>query len=106
MMDILEKARRDVVEAKEAREEAKSSPYMLGRIPESGRPKVVYNVSGAAPGRPVIKFTDVGGKFLDPKDREERMKVAQRRVKQKAKQRAYRGLMQQQSSQKQAAQKQ
>lgn len=107
MLDILEKARREAGEAKAAHAASKSSPFMLGRSPEPGRPKVVYNVSGAAAGRPVIKFVDVGGKFVDPKDRTERIKNAERRVKQKAKQRALRGFLQQQgSAQAQAAQEQ
>ena len=95
MADILERSRREAAEAREAGEALKSSPLMLGRVPEANRPKVVYNASGAAPGRPIIKFTDVGGKFMDPKDREQRMKLAQRRVAKKAKQRAWRGVMQQ-----------
>lgn len=95
MADVLEKSRREAAEAQEASDALKSSPLMLGRVLEAHRPKVVYNTSGAAPGRPIIKFTDVGGKFMDTKDREQRMKLAQRRVEKKAKQRAWRGVMQQ-----------
>ncbi|EPQ60317.1 hypothetical protein GLOTRDRAFT_52353, partial [Gloeophyllum trabeum ATCC 11539] len=44
--------------------------------------------SGASPARPHIKFEDVGGKFLDVKDRVRRMKESERRAKIKGRKRA------------------
>jgi hypothetical protein len=41
--------------------------------------------SGAAAGRPTIKFIDVGTKFLDPKDRLRRMKESERRARVRSK---------------------
>jgi hypothetical protein len=41
------------------------------------------------PGRPAIKFIDVGNMFLDDKDRERRVKESERRAKVRARRREH-----------------
>ncbi|KLO14211.1 hypothetical protein SCHPADRAFT_903526 [Schizopora paradoxa] len=78
----LEKAREEAKAAHIQSRAAKSDPMLLGKVKKPFRsampvPKVVHG--DARPGRPVISFTDVGGKFLDTKDRVRRMHEAERR---------------------------
>jgi len=79
---VLEKAREAAKVARIQSRAAKSDPTLLGKVKKSFRsatpiPKVVQGE--ARPGRPVVTFTDVGGKFLDTNDRVRRMHEAERR---------------------------
>jgi hypothetical protein len=59
--------------------DAKSDPLVMPRYPNNP-PKV--NVIQRE-GRPAVKFVDVGGKFVDVKDRLKRIKLAERRQRMK-----------------------
>lgn len=92
MHESLEQAKEETREASSARAKAKSDPFLLtGRMaskskstPEAGAeaedassPKVLNARRG--PSRPLIKFKDVGGQFLDVEDRMRRLRAAERR---------------------------
>ncbi|TFK56771.1 hypothetical protein OE88DRAFT_1603966, partial [Heliocybe sulcata] len=69
----LQQGKDEATAARKAARNAKSDPALLG-IPDH---------VGASTTRPHIIFEDVGGKFLDVKDRVRRMKASQHRVKMK-----------------------
>ncbi|KZT30930.1 hypothetical protein NEOLEDRAFT_1053084, partial [Neolentinus lepideus HHB14362 ss-1] len=74
---VLQQGKNDAASARKAAINAKSDP-----------PHTFITHSGASESRPHIKFEDVGGKFLDVKDRTRRMKESERRVKMKERKRA------------------
>ncbi|KAI0073951.1 hypothetical protein K474DRAFT_1666025 [Panus rudis PR-1116 ss-1] len=84
----LEAARAYAQKHKQMDEAKKNDPVLLG-IPSSES----LTASGdkvrivTRPNRPAMKFVDVGGKFLDVKDRVRRMKESERRSRIKAKRR-------------------
>ncbi|THH12285.1 hypothetical protein EW146_g7762 [Bondarzewia mesenterica] len=78
---VLEQARMHGERHRIADEAHKSDDALLGRHHDSRRSQDVSTTTGDAPGRPLIKFVDVGGKFLDPKDRVRRMKESERRAR-------------------------
>lgn len=78
MPDVLQRARQTAEEHVRAAEEAKSNPKILGQH-EDNPPKAQLLPSGKAPGRPMIEFTDVGGKFIDVKEYTTRAKESARR---------------------------
>ena len=84
----LETARSHAQRLTQASEDAKSDAKMLGL---HGKPAAdherVHIVERA--GRPTIKFIDVGGKFLDVKDRTRRMKESERRQRLRGKRRSH-----------------
>ncbi|KAI0049272.1 hypothetical protein FA95DRAFT_1557070 [Auriscalpium vulgare] len=86
--DALKQARDDAVRHGIEEESAKSRDDLLGHHHESGSATEVVAKSGAAAGRPAIKFVDIGGKFIDPKDRLRRMKESERRARLRKKARA------------------
>ncbi|TFY83511.1 hypothetical protein EWM64_g495 [Hericium alpestre] len=82
MLGALEQAQKGY-EAHLARDEAaKSGDLMLGHHHDSAQSREVVSET---PGRPTLKFVDVGGKFVDPKDRQRRMKESERRARVRAK---------------------
>jgi hypothetical protein len=78
MPDVLQRARQTAEKHVRATEEAKSNPQILGHH-EDNPPKVQLLPSGKAPRRPMIEFTDVGGKFIDVKEYTARAKESARR---------------------------
>ena len=76
--NALKRAREDA-KGHRVRDDTKANYTALDLPHESGMD--VTNSSGAAIGRPTIKFIDVGAKFLDPKDLMRRMKESKRRAK-------------------------
>jgi hypothetical protein len=87
----LKKAREDAKRHGRSDESAKSNAVTLDLPHEGGRE--VTSTSGAAIGRPAIKFIDVGDKFVDPKDRMRRMKESERRAKVRSKKASKRHLV-------------
>ncbi|TCD62155.1 hypothetical protein EIP91_007283 [Steccherinum ochraceum] len=71
--DNLETARSQTQELKQAAEDAKSDAKLLGRPIDSPPHRTTVRVV-KRPGRSTLKFVDVGGKFLDVRDRVRRMK--------------------------------
>ena len=61
--------------------EEKYDPAILGQhIDRAARPSVVATKSGSAPGRPTLKFVDVGARWVDVEDRKKRVQAAERRT--------------------------
>jgi hypothetical protein len=61
----------------------KSNPKLMPRIKDTDKiktPESKVQIS-EAPGRPSIKFVDVGGKFIDVEERLRRIAQAERRAK-------------------------
>jgi len=77
--NALKKAREDAKRHGRSEESVKSDDMTLG-LPSDGVMEVT-STDGATTGRSVIKFIDVGTKFMDPKDCMRRMKESQRRAK-------------------------
>ncbi|VDB84328.1 unnamed protein product [Peniophora sp. CBMAI 1063] len=74
-----ENKQKDVRRAK--RMEEKYDPSILGQhIDRAARPSVVTTKSGTAPGRPTLKFVDVGARWVDVEDRKKRVQAAERRA--------------------------
>jgi hypothetical protein len=53
---------------------------VLGIKHDPNRARVVIRSSGSAPGRPQVRFVDVGGRWVDQKDRARREKAAVHRA--------------------------
>lgn len=63
------------------RMEEKYDPSILGQhIDRAARAPVVTTKSGTAPGRPTLKFIDVGARWVDVDDRKKRVQAAERRA--------------------------
>jgi hypothetical protein len=77
----LEKAQQDGESAKLSAEKRKSSSKLMKRFSDTPLEKVKIVEK---PGRPTMKFIDVGGKFMDVDERLRRMAESQRRAKVKA----------------------
>jgi hypothetical protein len=78
MPSILQKAKDDAASTKAKGRAEKSTNELMPRFPGFlNNPAKVHLVKRE--GRPDIKFVDVGGKFLDVRDRKERMKRSERR---------------------------
>ena len=78
MPGVLQHARQTAGKHVRAAEDAKSDPKILGK--HKGNPgKARLLPSGKAPGRPMIKFVDVGGKFIDLKEHTARARESARR---------------------------
>jgi hypothetical protein len=78
MPGVLQHARRTAEKHVRASEDAKSNPNVLGQ--HKGNPPRVQSLpSGITPGRPMIEFVDVGGKFIDLKEHTARAKESARR---------------------------
>ena len=75
MPRVLEKHQQQLDHRHQAYRDAKSDPTIMPRF--SGNPPKVNWVKRE--GRSTIKFVDVGGKFMDVKDRLNRNKEAERR---------------------------
>jgi len=75
----LKRAREDAKRHGRSEESVKSDDMTLG-LPSDGVMEVTSTDDGTT-GRSVIKFIDVGTKFMDPKDCMRRMKESQRRAK-------------------------
>ncbi|KAH7922695.1 hypothetical protein BV22DRAFT_1070087 [Leucogyrophana mollusca] len=82
MPAILENARSEAQAAIKAERDAKSHPSLVPRF--SGKDHQKVKVVAPRPGRPAIKFIDVGGAFLDVDDRKRRIQEGERRAKLKA----------------------
>jgi len=83
--NALQKAREDAIRHGRSEESSKSVDTTLGQPDRNQKDAEVMNASGAASGRPTIKFIDVGTKFLDPKDQSRRMKESERRARVRSK---------------------
>ncbi|KAI0068061.1 hypothetical protein BV25DRAFT_1875205 [Artomyces pyxidatus] len=81
----LQQARDDAVRHARDNESAKSADDLLGHHHDRQSATEVWSESEGILKRPPIKFVDVGGKFLDPKDRIRRMKESERRKRIRAK---------------------
>lgn len=78
MPAILQHARQTAEEHVRTAEDAKSDPKILGQ--HEGNPRKVQLLpSGNTPGRPMIEFVDVGGKFIDVKEHTARARASARR---------------------------
>ena len=78
MPAVLQHARRTAEKHTQAVEDAKSDPIILGE--HKGNPRKAQLLpSGSTPGRPMIQFVDVGGKFIDLKEHAARLKESVRR---------------------------
>ncbi|KAF9643950.1 hypothetical protein BDM02DRAFT_3122702 [Thelephora ganbajun] len=75
---VLEHARQTAAKHVQAAEDAKSDPKILGRDNDNP-PKVQLLPSGNTPGRPMIEFVDVGGKFINVKEHTIRARERARR---------------------------
>lgn len=86
MPGVLQHARQTAEKHVQAAEDAKSDPKILGQH-KGNPPKVQLLPSGSTPGRPMIQFVDVGGKFINVKEHTVREKERARRrtVKEKKK---------------------
>ena len=84
MPGVLQHARQAAGKHAQAAEDAKSDLKILGRHRDNP-PKVQLLPSGNTPGRPMIEFVDVGGKFVDVKEHtaREKERVRRRTVKEK-----------------------
>ena len=78
MPSVLQHARQTAEKHVQAAEDAKSDPKIIGRHKDNP-PKVQLLPSGRAPGRPMIEFVDVGGKFIDTKEHTARARESARR---------------------------
>ena len=78
MPGVLQRARQAAENHARAAEDAKSDLKILGRHKENP-PNVQLLPSGNTPGRPMIEFVDVGGKFIDVKEHTARAKEGVRR---------------------------
>jgi len=78
MPGVLQHARKTAEKHAQAAEDAKSDSKILGRHKDNP-PKVQILPSGNTPGRPMIEFVDVGGKFIDVKGHTARAKESVRR---------------------------
>jgi hypothetical protein len=78
MPGVLQHARQTAENHVRAAEDAKSDPKILGRH-KGNPPKNQLLPSGRARGRPMIKFVDVGGKFINLKEHTARVKESARR---------------------------
>jgi hypothetical protein len=78
MPGFLQHARQTAEKHIQAAEDEKYDPKILGRHKDNP-PKVQLLPSGNVPGRPMIKFVDVGGKFVDVKEHRTRAKASARR---------------------------
>jgi len=78
MPGILQHARQTAEKHVKAAEDAKSDPKILGRH-KNNPPKVQLLPSGNTPGRPMIEFVDVGGKFINVKEHTARARESARR---------------------------
>lgn len=78
MSGVLQHARHTAERHARRAEDAKSDPKILGSR-EGNPPKVQLLTSGNTPGRPMIEFVDVGGKFVDIKDHTARARESARR---------------------------
>ncbi|KAA1467779.1 hypothetical protein DENSPDRAFT_832918 [Dentipellis sp. KUC8613] len=81
----IDKARQTAETHKSQDEAAKSDDTLLGHHSSQKERDARVTISEGVQGRPTIKFVDVGGKFIDPKDRQRRMKESERRKNQRAK---------------------
>lgn len=84
MPRILENARAAIQQRKAARAVHKSDPVLLGdkHLPEeafSQEPVVPGEFVATRENRPDVKFVDVGGKYIDVKDRRRRIAESERR---------------------------
>src|ERR1700761_9322130 len=80
MPEALERAKRNAVRRAEAAERYKWGDQVLGQVHDPMRPRVAIGTSGSAPGRPQIRFLDVGGRWVDQKDQARRAKAATHRA--------------------------
>lgn len=78
MPDVLQHARQAAERHTRTAEDAKSNPEILGQH-EGNPPKTQLLPSGNTPGRPMIEFVDVGGKFVNIKEHMARAKESARR---------------------------
>ena len=78
MPSILQHARQTAEKHVQAAEDAKFDPKIIGQHKDSP-PKVRLLPSGNTPGRPMIKFVDVGGKFVNVKEHTARARESARR---------------------------
>lgn len=78
MPGVLQHARQTAEKHVRVAEHAKSDTGILGRH-EDNPPKVQLLPSGNTPGRPMIEFVDVGGKFINVKEHTARAKESIRR---------------------------
>lgn len=74
----LQHARQTAERHAQAAEDAKFDPKIIGRH-EDNPSKVQMLPSGNTPGRPMIEFVDVGGKFVDVKEHTARARESARR---------------------------
>lgn len=78
MPGILQHARQTAEKHVQVAEDTKSDPKILGHHKDNPS-KVQILPSGNTPGRPMIEFVDVGGKFIDVKEHTARAKESVRR---------------------------
>ena len=78
MPSVLQHARQTAENHVQAAEDAKSDPKIVGRH-EDNPPKVQLVPSSDTPGRRVIEFVDVGGKFISVKEHTARARESARR---------------------------
>jgi len=84
MPGVLEHARQTGMKWAKMAESAKSHAQILG-VRADNPPKTQILPSGSTPGRPMTRFVDVGGKFVDVKEHAKRLKESERRRKVKGK---------------------
>jgi len=78
MPSILQHARQTAEKHVQAAEDAKFDPKIIGRHKDNP-PRVQLLRSGNTPGRPMIEFVDVGGKFINVKEHMARARESARR---------------------------
>ncbi|KAI0308109.1 eukaryotic mitochondrial regulator protein-domain-containing protein [Multifurca ochricompacta] len=83
--NALKRAREDAKRHGQSEDSSQSIDATLRYSHDGKEGSEVTNTSGATINRPVIKFIDVGTKFLDPKDHTRRMKESERRAKVRSK---------------------
>ena len=76
---VLKRAREDAKRHGRTEEPVRSGDIIFD-LPDDGAMEVT-SMDGAATGRSIIKFVDVGTKFMDSKEHVRRMKESQRRAK-------------------------